>query len=139
MNTTTFSRRQLCHLVWSESLVSLSKKYNISGAGLRKACKRLGIPLPEIGHWNKVHAGKKGKVKPFSERHEGDQQIQLSIRSKGENSIEAEISPQLALQRIIEANISIDFVVKDSITNPDPTVKIAQKMRGEERIRKEFE
>jgi len=127
MHTTTFSRKQLYDLVWSESLVSLSKKYNISDGGLRRACKRLGIPLPDMGHWNKVNAGKKVKIKPLQERHEGDQQIQLSLRSEGENGIEAEISPQLALQRIIEADPSIDLIVNEVLANPDPLVKTAQK------------
>lgn len=127
MHTIIFSRKQLYDLVWSDSLAGLSKKYNISDSGLRKACKRLGIPLPDMGHWNKVHARKKVKMKPFPERNEGDQQIQLSLRSEEENSIEAEISPQLALQRMIEAGTSIDFVVKDILTNPDPMIKMAQK------------
>lgn len=69
------------------------EKYNISDSGLRKACKRLGIPLPDLGYWNKVYAGKKVKIKPLQERHEDDQQIQLSLRSEGESSIEAKISP----------------------------------------------
>ena len=33
-------------LVWSEPMLSLSKKYNISDVGLRKTCIRMSIPMP---------------------------------------------------------------------------------------------
>ncbi|WP_143019774.1 hypothetical protein [Niabella drilacis] len=54
METTTFSRQQLYDLVWSESLLALSKKYDISDIGLLKVCKHRNIPLPGMEHWNKV-------------------------------------------------------------------------------------
>lgn len=117
-----FSRKDLYDLVWSDSLAALSKKYNISDNGLRKACIRMGIPLPDQGHWNKVKAGKKVKVKPFAEKSDDEQQLHLSLRVEGENAIEDGLSPQVALQRSIEADPSIDLVVKDSLINPDPLI-----------------
>ena len=45
MNSTNFSR-QLHGLFWSESLLAISKKYNISDVGLRKACIRLKKRFP---------------------------------------------------------------------------------------------
>lgn len=121
-----FSRKDLYDLVWSDSLAALSKKYNISDNGLRKACIRMDIPLPDQGHWNKVKAGKKVRVKPFAEKSNGEQQLHLSMRVDGENAIEDGLSPQLALQRSIEADSSIDLVVKDSLINPDPLVMRAR-------------
>ncbi|TLV00349.1 hypothetical protein FEN17_12700 [Dyadobacter luticola] len=117
-----FSRKDLYDLVWSDSLTALSKKYNISDNGLRKACIRMSIPLPDQGHWNKVKAGKKVKVKAFPEKSEGEQQLHLSLRVEGENAIEDGLSPQVALQRSIETDSAIDLVVKDSLINPDPLV-----------------
>jgi hypothetical protein len=117
-----FSRKDLYDLVWSDSLVALSKKYIISDNGLRKACIRMGIPLPDQGYWNKVKAGKKVQVKPFAQKSDGDQQLHLSHRVEGENAIEDGLSPQVDLQRSIETDSSIDLVVKDSLINPDPLV-----------------
>ena len=97
-----FSRKDLYDLVWSDSLTALSKKYNISDNSLRKVCKRMDIPLPDQGHWNKIKAGKKTRVKPFSATSDGEQQLSISLRVEGENAIEDGLSPQLALQRSIE-------------------------------------
>lgn len=125
MSEVTFSRKQLYDLVWSESLVSLSKRYNISDSGLRKACKRLGIPLPDAGHWNKVYAGKKVRVKPFLEKHNGEQDLALSLRAEEGNAINAGHSAQLTLQREIEADESLDLEVRQELADPDPLVKKA--------------
>lgn len=126
MNGITFSRKQLYDLVWSNSLVSLAKVYNISDNGLRKACKRMEIPLPDIGHWNKVKAGKKVIIKPFLDKVVGQQQLILSLRNEGENATKDRLSPQLTLQRLIEADESIDLVIKKQLSSPDPLVKQAQ-------------
>jgi hypothetical protein len=51
MDKITLSRRELYNLVWSQSMLSLSKKYNISDVGLRKICRKMKIPTPAVGHW----------------------------------------------------------------------------------------
>jgi hypothetical protein len=66
MDTVILTRRELYGLVWSAPLSTLCKNYQVSDAGLRKTCIRLAIPLPMMGHWNKVIAGKKVKHKPFT-------------------------------------------------------------------------
>jgi hypothetical protein len=52
------TREQLYELVWSEPMHRLGKQIGISDAAIAKHCRRLGIPLPPRGYWNK-HAGKK--------------------------------------------------------------------------------
>jgi hypothetical protein len=59
MNQIRLTRRELYDLVWSESLLSLSKKYEISDVGLRKVCKRMNIPLPRLGYWQKLRTGRR--------------------------------------------------------------------------------
>ncbi|SCB87243.1 hypothetical protein GA0116948_101603 [Chitinophaga costaii] len=127
MEAITFSRQQLYDLVWSDSLLSLSKKYNISDNGLRKACKRMGIPLPDMGYWNKIKAGKKVAVKPLSKEHKGDQQIRLSLRISGENITEGGLSPQLSLQKEIESDSGLNLEVGSVLINPDPLIIRAEK------------
>lgn len=56
---TADEREALYNEVWSESVITVAKRYNISDNGLRKHCKRLGIPLPSSGYWAKVKAGQK--------------------------------------------------------------------------------
>lgn len=50
-------REKLYNEVWSEPVITVAKRYNISDNGLRKRCKKLGIPLPTAGYWAKVYAG----------------------------------------------------------------------------------
>lgn len=122
-----FNRRQLYDLIWSEPLLTLSKKYNISDVGLRKMCVRLDIPLPEIGYWNKIKAGKKLNVRPFIEQKAGEQGIALLLRDQSGPEDEIGISPELALQRRIEADKSIDLTVASELSDADALILTLQK------------
>lgn len=51
------SRRDLYNRVWSTPMVRLAKELDISDVGLKKACKRYGIPTPARGYWAQVAAG----------------------------------------------------------------------------------
>ena len=51
------SRRDLYNRVWSTPLQHLARELDISDVGLRKACKRYGIPTPPRGYWAQLAAG----------------------------------------------------------------------------------
>lgn len=51
-------RLKLYEEVWSEPMTTVAVRYGISDNGLRKRCKALNIPLPPVGYWAKVKAGK---------------------------------------------------------------------------------
>lgn len=127
MTTITLTRQQLYDMVWSESLLSLSKKYLISDVGLRKMCSRLAIPLPNVGHWNKVQAGKKVIIKPLTVKKDVEQSVNLSLRTEEQAALRDEPSPQNILQEAIENDKLLDLTVKEILTSPDPLVSSAQK------------
>lgn len=56
--TFTLTREQLYDLVWSEPMQHLAKQIGISDVAIAKHCRKLGIPVPERGYWNKLQAGK---------------------------------------------------------------------------------
>ena len=58
MNTVSFTRQELYDLVWQNTIVSLSKIYNVSATDLRNACKTLDVPIPEVGYWTKLKFNK---------------------------------------------------------------------------------
>lgn len=63
------SRCELFERVWSTPMVKLADEYGISDVGLAKICKRMEIPRPPCGYWQKLKAGKiqtKPKLKPLS-------------------------------------------------------------------------
>jgi len=49
-NITVDEREALYNGVWSESVITVAKKYSMSNNGLRKHCKGLGIPLAPNGY-----------------------------------------------------------------------------------------
>lgn len=53
-----FVRSDLYEAVWSTPVTKVAKTYGMSDVALRKICRRLGVPLPNAGHWAKVAHGK---------------------------------------------------------------------------------
>lgn len=62
------TREQLYDLVWSEPMQRLSKKIGISDVAIAKHCRRIGVPVPERGYWNKLQAGHTVTRTPLPER-----------------------------------------------------------------------
>ena len=50
-------RTELYEEVWNEPITQVAPRYNLSDTGLRKQCKKLGIPVPPRGYWKKVESG----------------------------------------------------------------------------------
>jgi len=86
MNQVKLTREELYQLVWSQSMVSLAKKFQISDNGLRKTCIRWNIPLPNAGHWVKLQFGKKVQKKPLPARLGGGNEIILVQRSENDTT-----------------------------------------------------
>lgn len=61
------SANDLIRFAWSAPLRELAVLVDLSDVGLRKQLLGYGIPLPPLGHWNKVKAGKKVATAPEPE------------------------------------------------------------------------
>jgi hypothetical protein len=81
MGKDTFTREELYNEVWKTPLLTLSKKYNISDVGLKKLCDRFKIPLPKVGHWQKLQFGKKVTQIPLPVLNNDKQVIELELRT----------------------------------------------------------
>ena len=64
-------REPLYREVWAEPVRAVAQRYDLSDVGLRKICQKLGVPLPPLGYWAKVAAGKQPRITPLSAKHEG--------------------------------------------------------------------
>jgi hypothetical protein len=53
------TRQQLFELVWSRPMRDIAKEVDMSATGLVKFCRRIDVPIPPQGHWNKIAAGKR--------------------------------------------------------------------------------
>lgn len=90
MEQITLSREALYELVWSSSLLSLSKQYDLSNNGFRKLCIRMEIPLPKNGHWQQVKYGKADEQPPLHYPYTGE--IEATLRLREERTAENRIS-----------------------------------------------
>lgn len=54
-------REKLFEEVWTDPVILVAERYGLSDNGLRRNCKKLGIPLPPAGYWAKIKAGQKIK------------------------------------------------------------------------------
>lgn len=118
-DTITFSRQQLYNLVWAESILSLSKRFNISDVGLRKICLRMEIPVPSAGHWAKLQHGKKIKQQPLPANFKGEETIRLEERNKeSDNEKTKELSVRNEKMKEIQETVSLDRNTTGKLQKP---------------------
>jgi hypothetical protein len=108
------TREELYEMVWRESVLSISKKYDISDVGIRKTCRRLVIPTPPNGHWQRIRYGKKSpkvKLPKFSGREE---KIIWQLRTP--ESEKAKAADQMKIDPALQS------IIPERLTNPDKLV-----------------
>jgi len=94
MEKVTLTRKELYDLVWAEPLSRLAKRFKISDNGLRKICKRMNIPIPAMGHWQKIQYNKKVTVVKFLEKYDGKDEIVLHEKGSDDTEIESPMAQQ---------------------------------------------
>lgn len=52
-----YDRETLYAQVWAEPVYKVAERYGVTDKAIAKACKKMHIPVPERGYWNKVNAG----------------------------------------------------------------------------------
>jgi hypothetical protein len=131
MGKKTFTRKDLYDLVWSKSLLSLSKEYQISDNGLRKICLRLNIPLPPKGYWQKPSYIRKRNRAKLPSKYEGRNEVVLTLLN--ENSHETSFAAQTRIRKEVEANPNLILRVPEKLTKPDVLVAEAKESLNDEK------
>lgn len=72
------TRQQLHKLVWSKSLEAAAVDLQMSASGLRKVCRRHGVPVPSTSHWDKAER----PPPPPLPAHEGSQYVPFNATSR---------------------------------------------------------
>lgn len=105
--------------VWADPVTKVAKNYGISDVALRKICKKLAVPLPPLGYWAKLAAGKKSPT-PNLPQYSGAPEI---IRQRYVSDDPVEPDPEhLVARRIFEAQPENQIVVPDMLDKPHPLV-----------------
>jgi hypothetical protein len=118
MKEVIMTRQDLYDLIWTESMLALSKKYTISGTGLKKKCKGLNIPVPVMGYWAKLQFGKTGGRKTPLPAFSGNQTVTLYLRE--ENDPPKESKTEILKQ--LETDGSLTISVPEKLVNPDKLI-----------------
>lgn len=72
------TRQELHRLVWAKSLEDVAVDLQMSAAGLRKVCRRHGIPVPSTSHWDKADRPPPAPLPP----HGGSQYVPFNATSR---------------------------------------------------------
>lgn len=124
---TKYEREKLYEEVWADPVVAVAKRYGISDVGLRKICKRLGVPLPPAGHWAKVYAGQK-VTRPKLPSHKGE--TSYSSNRHVDDSPQTPPAPEpeaVTQQKAYEALPEHRIVVRDNLDAAHRFVKATEK------------
>jgi len=123
MEQVKLTRKELYDLVWAEPLSRLAKKYKISDNGLRKICKRMNIPIPAMGHWQKIQYGKRVIVTKLPTKYEGKDEITLDEKREGDTDVDSPILQQRRLIQNIENIKDLPLKVPDRMSSrPDKLI-----------------
>lgn len=121
------TRKELYELVWQEPMLTLSKKYQISDTGLRKICKRLNIPVPQMGYWQKVKHGKKVARPDLPELPEDKGEVLFDLRSEIQENDPWGKGALNQLEKQLLEEDKLRLRVPDRLTNPDDLIIKAKK------------
>lgn len=66
------TREELYELVWSQPMIRVAEKFEVSGSYLARVCTELCVPRPERGYWAKLAVGKAPQRPALPEPLPGD-------------------------------------------------------------------
>lgn len=124
------TREQLYELVWSQTRSSVAKKFGIADNEVVKLCKKLQVPIPPAGYWQRVKFGKNIPARPpLSNHFSGESFLAIAVHDKG-------IASALdILQQEIESDQRLKLIVPNKLTAPDhlilkAKVSLADALKG---------
>lgn len=130
--TIRYERAKLYKEVWAEAVTTVAKRYGVSDVALRKTCKQLAVPLPPLGYWAKVAAGRKFPTPPLPE-YSGPAEI---VRRRHVSDEPAEPDPEhLVDRREFEARPENRIVVTETLDMPHPLVVATERALRQPRHR----
>ena len=81
----TLHREKLYQEVWQTPISQLASKYGLSDVGLAKVCKRMDIPLPPRGYWQKRRYGHEVKESNLPAARKQQAQAETQINKSEED------------------------------------------------------
>jgi hypothetical protein len=126
MEKTTLTRKELYDLVWSRPMTSMSKKYEISSDRLKGICKKVNVPMPDNGYWQKLQYKKPLTIKELPDERLSNKEVVLNVIDKNVEIHSSEIFVRNRLIKEIEENHHLPIQVPLKLTNPDKLIAEAK-------------
>lgn len=120
MKTISLTRLELYGQIWSKPMITLAKEYSLSDNGLRKICKKHNIPIPPMGHWQKIQYGKKVSKIPLPKSDKGEE-IKINIQDAKLNTHSENPIRNIVAEKI-RNNPSLVFKVSERLSKPDDII-----------------
>lgn len=77
---TPLTREALYALVWSEPMLKVAMRYDVSSSYMARVCTFLNVPRPACGYWSKVKVGNAPPIPPLPDARPGDELVWLRDR-----------------------------------------------------------
>ena len=122
MDGIKLSRIELHQMVWAESMLSLSRRYDISDVGLRKICKRMNIPVPSQEYRQGIKAGFRLPVKRLPENYSGEEEVVLHLRFKDTELADGRGMTVKELEKSLQEDGSLNMTVPLRLSKPDKLI-----------------
>lgn len=114
------TREMLYEQVWAKPIRTVAAEYGISDVGLAKACDRLNVPRPAVGHWVRLEHGRKTERPPLLPAALG-QETMLVVKPP---SSAVARSKELGAPELKPPAV----VVEDNLRKPHPAVRQLQQI-----------
>lgn len=136
-----FKREELYELVWAQPVTKLAKSYGLSDVGFAKICRKLKVPIPGRGYWQRkglvkrppllatkgpvehvMHIRRQDKT-PACEIQTTEEQVKITFENLPENQIH--VMPVLRA-----AHPLVALTEKSLKSNPDKYGRIRPNVEG---------
>jgi len=108
------TREELYDQVWALPMCRLAEQYGLSDVGLAKICRKMQIPMPGRGYWQKRKSGYKVKRSPLPS-FKGCSEIEIatteqtSVRKR--DAQERNPDPRVTFEKLEENQIGVPVVI----------------------------
>lgn len=75
LENSPITREALYELVWSEPMLKVGKRFDVSSSYMARVCTQLRVPRPERGYWAKLAVGQAPKKPPLPEAMPGGELV----------------------------------------------------------------
>ena len=118
-------REELYGLVWSEPMSKLSERFGLSDVGLAKICRKMNIPRPARGYWQKKTNGYDVEPDPLPPLRKDDQR-EVSIKPKCRGKIMEQEHDEISDIILFEKLPANKITTKDTLHRPHDLVAQTQ-------------